>query len=67
MFCKELEKKAWFDKDAKKPCHKCSNIRHEWDLIMITASQCYKKPMAQTQMKKFMVLFDVQKEFMNMD
>ena len=37
FFVKELEKKkAWFDKDAKKtPCHKCSNIRHEWDLIML--------------------------------
>ena len=36
VFVKELEKKKHgLIKTQKKPCHKCGNIRHEWDLIML--------------------------------
>ena len=35
MFCKRVKKKKHGLKRRKKPCHKCGNIRHEWDLIML--------------------------------
>ena len=34
MFCKRVRKKHGLIK-TQKPCHKCGNIRHEWDLIML--------------------------------
>ena len=35
MFCKRVRKKKHGLIKTQKPCHKCGNIRHEWDLIML--------------------------------
>ena len=63
-FCKRVRKKKHGLIKTQKPCHKCGNIRHEWDLIMLKLLLVREiKTKKQTHGRLFKIGTDDKREF----